>query len=475
MHRPRLGPYAVATSRIDGDLERLTATAPDGSEVELVRAGEAGDRGRGTERDLLATAQLDHPHVERVVDLFHDPEGRAVLVVHPRPAETALAWLHGQGRLALGELVTVAVPVLSVLGRASAAGFRPAAVPVDDVVVDDRGAPVLRRLRLVRSPVAAEPDVAAAAAATAFVDELSAWLPPEARAAVALAPDASLLEVQETVHDLAAPVPLPTPVGPAGLGRASVPLEAGEALLDGALAPVRPAWAAVLPESDLVEIALDWWDAVRRVSVRERLTAVRPRFWVVGALVVVSAAAAGIALPSETPPPGSRDDSAGPAASESAPAWMPTSASPADGQGSPSGPVVGSPSGTSDRGGGAQEASEAPVAADVDEAAVLAGDDAAGATAVLLRARQLCLRDATPSCLASVDQAGSPAAARDAVVLDDPGAASRLPLPVRVTAEVQRLGDTVLFDAAGEDDEPASVLVVRTEAGWRLREVVARE
>jgi hypothetical protein len=105
---------------------------------------------------------------------------------------------------------------------------------------------------------------------------------------------------------------------------------------------------------------------------------------------------------------------------------------------------------------------------------VVRGDDVVAAVSVLLLARVTCVREPSRSCLADVDQAGSPVAVADARVLDEPGTTADVVLPVRVESEVQRLGDSVLLDCRTADDEPASVLAVRTEAGWRLREVVRR-
>ena len=102
------------------------------------------------------------------------------------------------------------------------------------------------------------------------------------------------------------------------------------------------------------------------------------------------------------------------------------------------------------------------------------GDDAFAAAAVLLRARITCVREPSTSCLAAVDQDGSPAAVEDAQVMTDPSAAAALVLPTTVESELQRLGEAVLLACRTADDEPASVLVVRTEAGWRLREVLRR-
>ncbi|WP_172802225.1 protein kinase family protein [Agrococcus jejuensis] len=119
-------------------------------------------------------------------------------------------------------------------------------------------------------------------------------------------------------------------------------------------------------------------------------------------------------------------------------------------------------------GGGASVADETPVAvADAPDATPVATTrpssestavDAAGA---LLAAREACLDAADAACLADIlDPTGGAAAAT-----------WRLPADAALR-EVAVLGDAVLVDVASSS-EPASVLVVRTDAGWMLRDAWA--
>ncbi len=83
------------------------------------------------------------------------------------------------------------------------------------------------------------------------------------------------------------------------------------------------------------------------------------------------------------------------------------------------------------------------------------------AAAALLAAREACLDAADDACLADIlDPTGGAAAAT-----------WRLPADAAMT-EVAVLGDAVLVDVASSS-EPASVLVVRTDAGWMLRDAWA--
>ena len=459
MSSSRTGPYAVHARDEHDGLEALHATGPDGLPVVLLRSAQPGPSGAGVQAELARAAPVRHAHLLPVVDVLHGVDGRLAVVVPDGDLVPVPSWLASRGRLLPGELVTLAVPLLAVLERAGASGLLVDRPGLADVVLDDRGAPLLRRLRSSGATTDAAAARASAAAASRGLVELVAEHLDEGASPLlaALASADDLDTVVEAVHDLAAPVPLPT------VGAEVSDGPRGEEVDWSALSgPPRPAWAAALPESAVIDAALDWWALRRETSVRARFAAVRPRFWLVGGVVAVSVVIAVLASAQARPVGGG---AAVTAADASAAAPSPGRV-PARGDGgtestSPSGPAA-TPT------GGVGE----PAPADDD--VVTTGEDAVAAAQVLVTARARCLADVTPSCLAAVDQDGSPVAARDARLLADPGAAGSAVVPTTVDAEVQRLGETVLLHAHGPDDEPASVLVVRTEAGWRLREVVAR-
>lgn len=123
-------------------------------------------------------------------------------------------------------------------------------------------------------------------------------------------------------------------------------------------------------------------------------------------------------------------------------------------------------------GAGASVAEEAAPPAMADDAAPQAvapvattppapETSAVDAAAALLAAREACLAAEDADCLAGIlDPTGGAAAS-----------AWRLPADAAL-AEVAVLGDAVLVDVASSS-EPASVLVVRTDAGWMLRDAWA--
>lgn len=119
--------------------------------------------------------------------------------------------------------------------------------------------------------------------------------------------------------------------------------------------------------------------------------------------------------------------------------------------------------------------STSPGTADDD---VIRADDPVAAASALLRERDLCLRSQEPGCLEGVDEWNSPAlrldraAAAGGVETAAAGGAGPAPVPVLV----QRIGASAILSvstgkgaAAPDTTKPASLLVVRGEAGWRIR------
>jgi eukaryotic-like serine/threonine-protein kinase len=109
--------------------------------------------------------------------------------------------------------------------------------------------------------------------------------------------------------------------------------------------------------------------------------------------------------------------------------------------------------------------SETPLPADPLEALPL-----------LLAARNTCVRDLSVLCLDEVDEASSGAYLSDAAAIRQLEAGGTAESSAIITGAepklVERLGDTVLLDLGGHSD-PASVLMIKTEAGWRIRDFLS--
>ncbi|WP_157496837.1 hypothetical protein [Leifsonia sp. Leaf264] len=126
----------------------------------------------------------------------------------------------------------------------------------------------------------------------------------------------------------------------------------------------------------------------------------------------------------------------------------------------------------------AVSSSAAPTPPTTTDAAVpksdpaIAADDPVAAASALLTARALCLRLEDADCLAAVDQAGSPIDEADRHALAVGDVPPSLP-PADGIILTGRTGDAAMVslpEATGETT-PASLLLMKGEAGWRLREV----
>jgi hypothetical protein len=117
----------------------------------------------------------------------------------------------------------------------------------------------------------------------------------------------------------------------------------------------------------------------------------------------------------------------------------------------------------------------ASLAAGDPGATAVVGDDPLVALPVLLAAREQCIRDLSVLCLDAVDQAGSGALAYDQALIR--GIQDGAELPAAFTVVVrdlrleERLGDSALVSLGDVPDaQPASVLVMKGDAGWRIRD-----
>ncbi|RZU65284.1 protein kinase-like protein [Microterricola gilva] len=107
----------------------------------------------------------------------------------------------------------------------------------------------------------------------------------------------------------------------------------------------------------------------------------------------------------------------------------------------------------------------------------LQGDDPVLAATLLLSLREQCFRESSLLCLDGVDDLGSPIADADAAGIRRAQQSGTAELPAAYDpasiALVERNGGAALLAAEklGEEANPASLLMVRSEAGWRLREI----
>jgi len=133
------------------------------------------------------------------------------------------------------------------------------------------------------------------------------------------------------------------------------------------------------------------------------------------------------------------------------------------------------------RSGDDSDPTAGPPAGESDEAAPgVQSDDPAVAGSALLNARHDCFIAERPevSCLDLVIEAGSSLHRSEAAALGSENAVQERDCRGAVLALEQRWGDAALVavapgdgEATSADKQPASILMIRTEAGWRLREI----
>ncbi len=102
-------------------------------------------------------------------------------------------------------------------------------------------------------------------------------------------------------------------------------------------------------------------------------------------------------------------------------------------------------------------------------------DDPVEAAVVLLALRQRCFRDLSLLCLDNVGQPDSAALTDDRMLIREVEDGGEFPPDGVLDGEfvlVERLGDSALIDLP-EGSDPASILLMRTADGWRIRDYLA--
>lgn len=130
-----------------------------------------------------------------------------------------------------------------------------------------------------------------------------------------------------------------------------------------------------------------------------------------------------------------------------------------------------SPSQTPDSSSPAGEAESGAI----DPAVV--GDDPIAAAGALVAARDRCLGSLSLRCLERVDEAGSGAFGDDQAAIRAAQQGGELPDPLEGAADgapvlIERLGDSALV-RLGQASSAASILLVKAEDGWRIRDLIA--
>lgn len=417
-----------------------------------------------------------------LLDVANLDDGRTCLAVERIPG-SLLTELLGERSITAGEAVTLLAPIVQAVHVLERRGFVHTRLSAADVLLDGCGRPRLIGLGAVRrlQEAPAGPDRVALLRAghTALLrlaQEVAAVTRPEGalarsieliEASLADRPFASCTDALErALFATATPAPVSgirirerTPPLPARITPASLPLAASTspeapdpALRTTARGPRIARLGSIralaqLPDGFLDDVAT----GADRVSTRSlraglaRLASGRRRTVAVGGLTGAAALVVLLALV----PPGTATSSMAASGGAASPAVQ-----------------------------SAEPAAQPSTAPKVAEVAAVAGEvDPTLAAAELLEVRASCLASRDAACLAAVDQPGSPLEAADrAVILDgethaDSSSVDRFDLGA--IALVADMGSAVLVEVPSTvpEREPASLLMMRSEAGWRLREL----
>jgi hypothetical protein len=408
-------------------------------------------------RELEALARADGDHVVMLRDVGSE-SGCACLVFERLPGGDLTTLLRMRGSLDPGEVVTVLAPIAGALARMHAAGVAHGAVTASAILFTADGSPTLTGFGAAvlfppGSPEVVLESVAGVATdreglralAGAMLGRVSAPGAAELMDAVARAAPDELFELVGTrLFEFATPIPVRFESDDRAGGTRAVPV-AVTASVPSAESPAQSPARSTAGRGVLGRLEslarLGETDVVARL--REELTrrwhSLSPRY---RRLLIAAVAGIGVlvialaAVPTPAPP-------------DAAPAATPSTGS---------API--------------------PVGSDAGPDPELTSDDPAAAARVLLARRGACLRSASLLCLDGVVQAGSSAEAADraAVSVIQGGGEAPPPIDAPAIELVERLGDSALVSLGGPpsgETAPASLLLIKGEAGWRIRDYVS--
>jgi len=433
-------------------------------------------------RELEALGRLPEAHCVRLVDILSSEGGHPVLVLDRVPLGGLAQWLRDRGEIAPGEAVTVLAPLASTLGRLHRAGVAHGGLRAQNVHLGLAGEPVIlgfghTSLFEPGSSIAAIEERAHAVLDRQCLAALASLVLESVGGGAREYGDSRLLhladwvrqpsvatsyeftdELEQRLFDLAEPLPLALPgragvstldgaprpeISPGGapggvavFHRASGSLGTAVADRELLLRPRRArrgdeatsAWFGDLLESSPVALA--------RSRIVPWLKTVRRPVWIVAGAVTIALIAALAFLPQG-------EDATHPAVAK-------------------------------------REVTPPSHAPQPDQVPVLP-DDPVAALPLLLDIRSRCFSERSVLCLDGVDDDSSGAFVADSGAVRQLQGGGEVKASATLDAPapklVESLGDSVLVQLDARlkrgTRNPASVLMIRTKAGWRIRSYVS--
>lgn len=429
---------------------------PSGGEPVALKVFRADEPEAGRDAELSILTTVTAPSLPAFVDVSSVVGGGLCVILEQLPGPTLAQLLASRRHLADGEVVTLLAPLVATVSLLHAAGYSLGAVNSRSLRFTADGRPVLTSLHDARALSTHDGSARNAAIRcdygmlAGFVDELAALIERESL------PVAELLHAARVGRPLDDPLPiverrlfawappLPVVLGADGMLADPIPARLGGVLAAGSVETDAGTGGAADVEAGAWAARWAAWadeGPLRRLAVRA-LPLVRGRrrpMIVGGALAAAVTTALLVTMPVGAA--GGVDRSA------SHTAGTPTPSSAA-------GPTT--------------------AAQPIGSPGVLTADDPVAAASVLLSARSACLAGTSATCLTGVDEADSPLAEADAAAVQSRSESLDIPSSA-VLAVSGRTGDAVVLSATlaagGAETTTASLLLMKGEAGWRLREI----
>jgi hypothetical protein len=460
-------------------------------------------RGSGRSRadaEVAALTRAQRPHIVALLDYATTSDGRVCLILELLRRGNLAQLLAARETLSPGEVVTALAPIAEAVDGLHDAGVAHGSLSVAAILFDENGAPVLSRFggaatftpRLSPAVLGNHPLVltdrvalstlvikVVAHAPDAHSSKMLTWLADCDRHGF---PDNFGQSLAEHLYELAEPVPVGFPVvnlpsATSSTGRAvavNVPIAAGRS----GISPLHHGVSAHSGGKSSVGRGVAWFlerlpPAFRNGAtlffahplvarfihdcVSSRLVCalreVRRPVWLASGAVTLALLVFLIVVPSSPSVPIARQVEETPRADI----------------------IIEGNDPTSDRDFGTV-------------AAAVADDDPLIAIAALVKERERCIRDMSILCLDAVAQQGSVAMEQDIALIRAVQAGEEVPMsetggaatmPDAEFSVVERLGDTALVDVTSGGVVPktvtASLLLMKGEAGWRIRSYIRTE